>query len=145
MDDCIFCKIIAGEIPGNTVYEDDHWYAFRDIEPCAPVHVLLVPKRHVKNILALDDESAKDFADFFQVVQKIAARKVWRNQASASSSIREKKRGSPYSISTPTSSAGKTWDGRPSRKKNKENQGRRTPRGVRFSVQKYFRRAVSPD
>lgn len=72
MDDCIFCKIIAGEIPGNTVYEDDHWYAFRDIEPCAPVHVLLVPKRHVKNILALDDESAKDFADFFQVVQKIA-------------------------------------------------------------------------
>lgn len=72
MDDCIFCKIIAGEIPSSKVYEDDHWYAFRDIEPCAPVHVLVIPKTHVKNILALDEESNTAFADFFLVVKKIA-------------------------------------------------------------------------
>lgn len=72
MDDCIFCKIIAGDIPSNKVYEDDNWFAFRDIEPCAPVHVLLIPKHHVKNILGLDEESNKAFADFFLVVKKIA-------------------------------------------------------------------------
>ncbi len=72
MDDCIFCKIVAGEIPSKKVYEDDNWYAFRDIEPCAPVHVLVIPKHHVKNILALDEDSNKNFSDFFLVVKKIA-------------------------------------------------------------------------
>ena len=72
MEDCIFCKIIAGEIPSSKVYEDDHWFAFRDIEPCAPVHVLLIPKKHVKNILAMDEAVNADFSDFFLVVKKIA-------------------------------------------------------------------------
>lgn len=72
MEDCIFCKIIAGEIPSSKVYEDDHWFAFRDIEPCAPVHVLLIPKKHVKNILAMDEAANADFRDFFLVVKKIA-------------------------------------------------------------------------
>ena len=45
--DCIFCKIIAGEIPSSTVYEDAHVYAFKDIAPVAPVHVLIVPKAHI--------------------------------------------------------------------------------------------------
>lgn len=72
MDDCIFCKIVAGEIPSKKVYEDQNWYAFRDIEPCAPVHVLVIPKHHVKNILALDEESNINFSDFFLVVKKIA-------------------------------------------------------------------------
>lgn len=49
--DCIFCKIIAGEIPSAKVYEDEYTYAFRDIQPQAPVHVLIVPKQHVANIL----------------------------------------------------------------------------------------------
>ena len=46
MSDCIFCKIAAGEIPSNKVYEDDKMIAFKDLEPAAPVHVLLVPKTH---------------------------------------------------------------------------------------------------
>ena len=57
MEDCLFCKIAAGEIPSTKVYEDDHWFAFRDINPSAPVHVLLIPRQHVKNILALTDEN----------------------------------------------------------------------------------------
>ncbi|MDD4796963.1 MAG: histidine triad nucleotide-binding protein [Eubacteriales bacterium] len=49
--DCIFCKIIAGEIPSARVYEDEYTYAFYDIEPQAPVHVLVVPKQHVTNVI----------------------------------------------------------------------------------------------
>ena len=54
MDDCLFCKIIRGEIPSTKVYEDDHCYAFRDINPQAPTHVVLVPKKHVHGL----DEAA---------------------------------------------------------------------------------------
>ena len=58
MSDCLFCKIIAGEIPSNKVYENDAVYAFRDINPQAPVHVLIVPKKHMANILECDAETA---------------------------------------------------------------------------------------
>lgn len=56
MEDCIFCKIIAGEIPSDKVYEDDKMIAFKDISPAAPVHVLLVPKEHTENIVTADKE-----------------------------------------------------------------------------------------
>ena len=54
MSDCIFCKIAAGEIPSNKVYEDDKMVAFKDLEPTAPVHVLLVPKTHADNVMTAD-------------------------------------------------------------------------------------------
>ena len=72
MEDCVFCKIAAGDIPSNKVYEDENWLAFRDIEPCAPVHILVIPKFHVKNILDFDEETNRKFADFFLVVKNIA-------------------------------------------------------------------------
>ena len=50
MNDCLFCKIIAGEIPSAKVYEDEHVYAFRDINPQAPLHVLVVPRMHVATL-----------------------------------------------------------------------------------------------
>ncbi|AEF83435.1 histidine triad nucleotide-binding protein [Leadbettera azotonutricia] len=56
MDDCIFCKIIKGEIPSKKIYEDDEFLAFHDITPQAPVHFLVIPKRHIKNIM--ETESA---------------------------------------------------------------------------------------
>jgi histidine triad (HIT) family protein len=49
-DDCIFCKIARGEIPSNKVYEDDEFFAFRDINPVAPSHVLIIPRRHITHI-----------------------------------------------------------------------------------------------
>ncbi|MBE5807309.1 MAG: histidine triad nucleotide-binding protein [Clostridiales bacterium] len=52
--DCLFCRIIAGEIPSTKVYEDENVYAFRDINPQAPVHVLVLPKKHMANILEAD-------------------------------------------------------------------------------------------
>ncbi|MBR2698663.1 MAG: histidine triad nucleotide-binding protein [Clostridia bacterium] len=70
MDNCIFCKIIAGEIPSNRVYEDDHVYAFRDINPQAPVHVLIVPKKHFANILECDAETAAALTDAIRAVAK---------------------------------------------------------------------------
>lgn len=55
MEDCIFCKIIKGEIPSNKVYEDDDILAFKDIKPAAPIHILVIPKKHVKSLNEIDD------------------------------------------------------------------------------------------
>ena len=59
MADCLFCKIIAGDIPSSTVYEDDKIFVFKDINPIADVHVLVVPKQHIKS---LDEQSSADAA-----------------------------------------------------------------------------------
>lgn len=69
MEDCIFCKIIRGEIPSNKVYEDERVLAFRDIEPQAPVHVLLVPKQHFTSIMDVD---ADTFGYMQGIVKKLA-------------------------------------------------------------------------
>jgi len=55
MDDCLFCKIIAGDIPCNRVYDNDHVLAFHDIHPKAPTHVLVIPKQHVATLTECDD------------------------------------------------------------------------------------------
>jgi histidine triad (HIT) family protein len=70
MDSCIFCRILSGEIPSNKVYEDEYVYAFRDIEPQAPVHVLIVPKKHMPDVMALDGEMA---AHLLAAAKRIAA------------------------------------------------------------------------
>lgn len=67
--DCIFCKIIAGEIPSYKVYEDDTVLAFLDITQGTKGHTLVIPKKHIKNIYELDEQTAKDI---FTVVPKIA-------------------------------------------------------------------------
>jgi histidine triad (HIT) family protein len=54
MTDCIFCKIVAGEIPSKKVYEDDEVLAFHDINPAAPIHFMIIPKRHVNSLEACD-------------------------------------------------------------------------------------------
>ena len=69
MDNCLFCKIVRGEIPSSKVYEDCTFLAFRDIEPQAPVHVLLSPKEHFDSILEVDE---KTFAHMKTVVKKLA-------------------------------------------------------------------------
>ncbi len=55
-DDCLFCKIIAGEIPSNKVYSDDDLYAFEDINPAAPQHILIIPKKHLTNINSANEK-----------------------------------------------------------------------------------------
>jgi len=73
MSDCLFCKIISGEIPGNTVYEDEHVYAFRDINPQAPVHVLVVPKEHIECADNITCDNSASVAFCFEAIAKIAA------------------------------------------------------------------------
>ncbi len=73
MNDCLFCKIIAGEIPSTKVYEDDHIYAFRDINPMAPVHILIVPKKHIPSADAVTEINSIAVANIFAAIPKIAA------------------------------------------------------------------------
>ena len=70
MNDCLFCKIIAGEITGSKVYENEKVYAFRDINPQAPVHVLIVPKKHMANILECDGETAQALTEAVGVIAR---------------------------------------------------------------------------
>ncbi len=73
MDDCIFCKICAGEIPATVVYENDQVIAFEDLNPQAPVHVLVVPKEHHANLL--DDVSAAELAEVVAAIGEVARAK----------------------------------------------------------------------
>ncbi len=79
MNDCLFCKIIAGEIPSKKVYEDDAVYAFYDIAPMAPVHVLVVPKRHIASADGINAENSEAVARIFEAIPKIAAKEGLTN------------------------------------------------------------------
>ena len=70
--DCLFCKIAAGEIPSDRVYEDDEVIAFRDINPCAPTHVLVIPRRHIPDAHALTDDDGPILTSLFTAVRHIA-------------------------------------------------------------------------
>lgn len=70
--DCLFCKIIAGEIPSSKVYEDEWVYAFRDIAPQAPVHVLVIPKTHIASADEITGENAALVSHIFEAIPKIA-------------------------------------------------------------------------
>lgn len=70
--DCLFCRIVAGEIPSDRVFEDDEVIAFRDISPRAPTHVLVIPRRHIADAHALTDADAAILARLFAVMRKIA-------------------------------------------------------------------------
>ena len=72
VSDCIFCKIINKEIPSTVVYEDDKVLAFKDINPEASVHVLVVPKQHIKNIEDINKDNADVLKDIHFAIQKVA-------------------------------------------------------------------------
>ena len=72
MSNCLFCRIIAGEIPSDKVYEDELVYAFRDIAPQAPTHILVIPKVHLDSVGAVNSENSHVVAHIFTVIPKIA-------------------------------------------------------------------------
>ena len=72
MDDCLFCKIISGDIPSQKVYEDEHVFAFRDIAPQAPVHILVVPKEHIASLAEVTPENSVPAAKCLEAIAKIA-------------------------------------------------------------------------
>lgn len=69
---CIFCKIIAGEIPSTKVYEDELVFAFRDINPQAPTHILVIPKLHIGSVAELTAQNSAVVARIFEVIAQIA-------------------------------------------------------------------------
>ena len=71
--DCLFCKIIAGDIPSTKVYEDETVYAFRDINPQAPTHILVIPKTHIASVAEVSGENSNVVAHIFEVIPEIAA------------------------------------------------------------------------
>lgn len=71
MDDCLFCKIIKGDIPCTKVYEDDKVFCFKDIDPKAPVHVLVLPKKHISSLNEVTKEDSEIIAHIFMVIEKL--------------------------------------------------------------------------
>ena len=72
MSDCLFCKIISGEIPSQKVYEDDQGFAFKDIAPMAPVHFLVVPKAHFASAAEVTEENEALIGHIYTVIAKLA-------------------------------------------------------------------------
>lgn len=70
--DCIFCKIVNGEIPATKVYEDDLVVAFNDLEPQAPTHILVIPKEHISSASDVTEENSKVIAHIFEVIAKLS-------------------------------------------------------------------------
>ena len=72
MNDCLFCKIVAGEIPSTKVYEDDLILAFRDIAPMAPTHILVIPKQHIGGVDEITTENSAVVSHIFETIPMIA-------------------------------------------------------------------------
>ena len=72
MEDCVFCKIIKGEIPSEKVYEDEEIIAFKDIQPATPIHILVIPKKHIETLLEVKEEDSYLISNIYQVINKIA-------------------------------------------------------------------------
>lgn len=71
--DCVFCKIAAGEIPSTKVYEDDQCLAFRDLNPQAPTHILVIPKEHIASVDEINESNEAVVGHIFSVIAKVAA------------------------------------------------------------------------
>ncbi len=75
MTDCLFCKIRDGDIPGDIVFEDDDVLAFNDVNPQAPLHILIIPKKHISTINDLDEDDEQLMGKLFSVAKKLAHEK----------------------------------------------------------------------
>lgn len=72
MEDCIFCKIIRREVPSTIVYEDEEIIAFKDIQPAAPIHILVIPKKHIPSLVQLEKEDEILIGKIYTIINKIA-------------------------------------------------------------------------
>ena len=78
MEDCLFCKIVKGEIPCNKVYEDEEVLAFYDINPVASIHILVIPKKHIASVAHLTNEDEALVGKIYSVINKIAEEKGFK-------------------------------------------------------------------
>ena len=80
MDNCLFCKIVNGEIPSNKVYEDEDVLAFYDINPIAAIHILVIPKKHIASIAHMEKEDEALIGKIYGVINKIAEEKGFKDK-----------------------------------------------------------------
>ena len=80
MEDCIFCKIIKGEMPTSKVYEDEYVLAFNDIEPKAPIHILVIPKKHIQSLATIKPEEEEILLKIHSAINKIAEEKGFKEK-----------------------------------------------------------------
>lgn len=80
MEDCLFCKITKGEIPANKVYEDDEILAFHDIDPAAPIHILVIPKKHITSLAHLEKEDEAVVGKIYSVINQIAEERGFKQE-----------------------------------------------------------------
>ena len=80
MNDCLFCKIIKGEVPSNKVYEDEEILAFYDINPAAPIHILVIPKKHIDSLAKIEKEDELLIGKIYGVINKIAEEKGFKEK-----------------------------------------------------------------
>ena len=79
MEDCLFCKIIKGEIPSTKIYEDEDILAFNDINPAAPIHILVIPKKHIESLAHMQKEDEAIVGKIYGVINKIAEEKGFKD------------------------------------------------------------------
>lgn len=72
MSDCIFCKIVKREIPADIVYEDDETICFKDINPAAPIHILVIPKKHISSVIDIKKEDEELIGKIYSIINKVA-------------------------------------------------------------------------
>ena len=144
--DCIFCKIAAGEIPSDKVYEDEQVVAFKDLNPQAPVHVLVVPKAHFATLAEMDAEGAELVKHALTVIPQIAA-SLGLQTATASSSTRGRTRGRRCTTCTSICSAADRSARRSCDRKNSIRAVRRPAEnsaGRRFRLTVFLPAPLSP-
>lgn len=79
MADCLFCKIVAGEIPSTKIYEDENVYAFADIDPQAPFHAIVIPKQHITSAAEIDSNNSALISKVFEAIAKIVKQENLEN------------------------------------------------------------------
>ena len=79
-ENCTFCKIIKGEIPSNKVYEDEEILAFKDINPAAPIHILVIPKKHLESLTTMKEGDEKIISKIYQVINIIAEKQGFKEK-----------------------------------------------------------------
>ncbi len=77
-ENCLFCKIIKGEIPSSKVYEDEEILAFNDIQPVAPIHVLVIPKKHISSLAEMKEGEEKIISKIYKVINEIAEKQGFK-------------------------------------------------------------------
>lgn len=78
MEDCLFCKIIKGEIPSEKIYEDDNILAIKDINPVAPIHILVIPKKHIISLAYIKKEDEQIIGNIYGVIDKISEKEKFK-------------------------------------------------------------------